>query len=300
MSTPSDAVIVWGEVLWDRFLGTTGDRDDAELGGAPANVAWHLGLAGGWPRLVSRVGDDEAGRRALARLGEIVDVSLVQVDHERATGEVEIRVDRGEPRYTLVPGRAWERIALTEAARAAIAEAGVIVFGTLAQRAADGFAAWQAAIGSTRALKVCDVNLRAGDRDAPHVRAALDTADVIKLNDRELATLRDWLGWVDPIAELRKRPRIVAITHGAAGSTLFGATPRGRTIEIPGEHATGAGDNIGCGDAYLAILVHGLTLGWDLAACGRAASRWAAAVAGVRGATPWFSEDQVEDLLEAA
>jgi sugar/nucleoside kinase (ribokinase family) len=73
-----------------------------------------------------------------------------------------------------------------------------------------------------------------------------------------------------------------------------------RTIEIPGERATGVGDSVGCGDAYLAILVHGLTLGWDLAACGKAASRWAAAVASARGATPWFSEEQVEDLLEAA
>jgi fructokinase len=312
MSTPSDAVIVWGEVLWDRFIASSpasrsSTGDDAELGGAPANVAWHLGLAGGWPRLVSRVGDDEAGRRALARLGEIVDVSLVQVDPERATGEVEIKLDRGEPRYTLVPGRAWERIALTEAARAALGEAGVVVFGTLAQRDPAGFAGWRHAIELARCLKVCDLNLRPGDREAPHIRAAIDAADIIKLNDRELAMLREWLGWTDPIGELRKRPRIVLVTHGAAGSTVFcgqgahlasATTPR--TIEIPGEVATGAGDNIGCGDAYLAIFVHGLTLGWDIAACGRAASRWAAAVAGTRGATPWFSEEQVEDLLEAA
>jgi fructokinase len=309
MSTPSDAVIVWGEVLWDRFVlsstvaAATPHRDDAELGGAPANVAWHLGLAGGWPRLVSRVGNDEAGRRAVARLGEIVDVSLVQIDAERATGEVEIRLDRGEPRYTLVPGRAWERIALTDEGRSAIGEAGVFVFGTLAQRDEVGFAGWRDAIGNARCLKVCDVNLRRGDRDAPHIRAAIDAADIIKLNDRELAMLRDWLGWGDPIAELRRRPRIVVVTHGAAGSTLFGGLagePRPRTIEIPGEIAATPGDNIGCGDAYLAILIHGLTLGWDLAACGRAASRWAAAVAGARGATPWFSEEQVEDLLEAA
>src|SRR5262245_59375770 len=33
-------ILVWGEVLWDRF--PDGDR----LGGAPANVAWHLGQLG--------------------------------------------------------------------------------------------------------------------------------------------------------------------------------------------------------------------------------------------------------------
>jgi len=64
--------------------------------------------------------------------------------------------------------------------------------------------------------------------------------------------------------------------------------------------AAAGGDNVGCGDAYLAILVHGMTLGWDLATSGRAASRWAAAVAGVRGATPRFSDEQIDDLLEAA
>ena len=286
---------MWGEVLWDRFP-DLGDGD--QLGGAPANVAWHLGHAGGWPRLVSRVGDDDDGRLAVARLGEVVDVSLVQVDRERATGEVRVTIERGEPRYKLVPDRAWERIACTTGAREAIAEAGVLVYGTLAQRSAEGFAGWRAAIDGARCLKVCDVNLRAGDRDAPHVRAAIEAADVVKLNDRELGLLRDWLGWADPIGELRKRPRIVAVTHGDAGSTLYGSTPR--TIEISGERAATGGDNVGCGDAYLAILVHGLTLGWDLAACGRAASRWAAAVAGVRGATPWFSEEQVEELLEAA
>src|SRR4029079_17803648 len=99
-------VVVWGEVLWDRF------PDGDQLGGAPTNVAWHLARRGVAVALVTRVGDDDDGRRAVAALGAAgVDVSLVQVDAERATGEVVIEVDAaGEPRYRLVPGRAWERI----------------------------------------------------------------------------------------------------------------------------------------------------------------------------------------------
>ena len=68
-------------------------------------------------------------------------------------------------------------------------------------------------------------------------------------------------------------------------------------IEIAGVAARPGGDNVGCGDAYVAILVHGMTLGWDLAAGGAAASRWAAAVAGERGATPLFSDDVIDALL---
>src|SRR6185436_18695965 len=103
MST--DAVVIWGELLWDRYpaawalpggsdrrsqIAGGGDPDGSaggagdnvprgidQLGGAPANVAWHFAQAGGWAQLVTRVGDDEDGRRALAMLDGLVDISLV-------------------------------------------------------------------------------------------------------------------------------------------------------------------------------------------------------------------------------
>jgi fructokinase len=287
------AVVIWGEVLWDLF------PDGAELGGAPANLAWHLGQAGGWARLVTRVGDDEEGRRAIERLEHHVDVSLVQVDRERATGVVEVAVHQGEPRYRLVPGRAWERIACTAPVREALSEASVLVYGTLAQRTREGLDAWAQAIEVARScLKVYDLNLRKGtdteteERDA--VEAGIAAADVIKVNDRELAALADWHGWPAPIPALRAGRRVLAVTHGAAGSTLYSDAG---VIELAAVPPRRAGDNVGCGDAYLAILIHGLTLGWDLGECGSAASRWAAAVAEHRGATPAFDDERVAELL---
>src|ERR1700690_1368562 len=108
MSSSSDqAVVIWGELLWDRF--PDGDR----LGGAPANVAWHLGMAGGWAQLVTRVGDDADGHRAIEQLEALVDTALIQIDRERATGEVLVAIANGEPSYRLVPGRAWQRIECT-------------------------------------------------------------------------------------------------------------------------------------------------------------------------------------------
>jgi fructokinase len=290
MSTSDEAVIVWGEVLWDRF------PDGDQLGGAPANVAWHIGQAGGWSRLVTRVGADEDGRRAVSVLSEMVDTSLVQVDAERATGEVGVRLENGEARYTLHPGRAWERISCTDGVKTALAEAGVMVFGTLAQRTPEGLAEWRkaAAAASATCTRVCDLNLRPGDKQVAAIREAIEVADVLKVNDRELEALRMLLGWSDPLAELRARKQILAVTHGDAGSTLYG---EGAAIEIPGVRATPGGDNVGCGDAYVAILVLGMTMGWDLETSGHAASRYAAAVASVRGATPRFTEEEIAELL---
>jgi fructokinase len=293
MST-DQAVVVWGEVLWDRF--PDGDR----LGGAPANCAFHIGQAGGWAQLVTRIGDDEDGHRAIDLLADIVDTTLVQVDDERATGEVRVTIENGEPRYSLVAGRAWERIACTDLVRESIEMAGVFIFGTLALRTPDAFAQWQLAEAASRGkcLRVLDANLRPIDRgDAalrPILEAVLDAADVVKINDQELVMIRELLHWPDPLATLRERERVIAVTHGAQGSTLFG---RGHSIEVPAVHAAPGGDNVGCGDAYLAILVHGMTLGWDLETCGRAAARWAAAVAEARGATPTFHHARIEELL---
>ena len=339
MST--DAVVIWGELLWDRYpaawalpdgsdqrsqiagggdgsaggspqRGEKAPRGIDRLGGAPANVAWHFAQAGGWAQLVTRVGDDEDGRRAIAMLDGLVDTSLVQIDPDRATGVVTIDVDQGEPRYTLHPGRAWERIECTDAVRDAIHDAGMLVYGTLSQRTADGFAQWRLALeAGSRVLKVYDANLRPNDQASHVIGHALDHADLVKLNDREVAQLRDLFGWADPIARLRTpgdsalgraresqpaRPRILVVTHGAAGSTIYPL--EGPAIDIPGLPAPAGGDNVGCGDAYLALLLFGMTCGWDLATSGRIASRWAAAVAGVRGATPLFDDERIAELLE--
>ena len=260
MSTSDEAVVVWGEVLWDRF------PDGDQLGGAPANVAWHIGQARGWAQLITRVGDDDDGRLAIARLSECVDTSLVQIDPDRATGEVTIAVDNGEPRYTMHHGRAWERIACTDSVRTAIAEAGVFVFGTLSQLAPEGLASWRLAVAaaSRRCLRVCDVNLRrttggvlagAGPRPSNDVALegehlavfeAIAAADLIKVNDRELDALARWLGWPDPIAALRDRRdpatragpalsaddtanrRIVVVTHGGlVVKNVFGDFSKG-------------------------------------------------------------------------
>jgi fructokinase len=288
------SVVIWGEVLWDRF------PDGDKLGGAPANVAWHLGQAGGWARLVSRVGDDDDGRRAIERLSQACDTDLVQVDRERATGEVKVDLIGGEPRYTLVPGRAWERIECTADVATALGESGVLVYGTLAQHTETGIAGWRTAIEAAHegCLKVCDVNLRRTSTTTREERRAVEeaiaAADIVKVNDVELARIAEWFGWRDPVARLRESKRVVAITHGARGSTLYAD---GGIVHIEGLAARPGGDNVGCGDAYVAILVHGMTLGWDLHASGSAASRWAAAVASERGATPVFSDDVIDRLL---
>ena len=90
---PRPRFIAWGELLWDLF------RDGPRLGGAAANAAYHAACLGAQSHLVSRVGQDELGARALRELSELgVDVNVVQVDADAPTGTVQVEIVHGEPR----------------------------------------------------------------------------------------------------------------------------------------------------------------------------------------------------------
>jgi fructokinase len=288
-------IVSWGEVLWDRF------PDGPRLGGAPTNVAWHLAMIGARVTLATRIGDDDPGREAkqlLARRG--VDVSLVQSDPERATGEVEIQVEAGEPRYRLVPGRAWERIEASQAVKHAVARASAFVFGTLSQRTPEGLRGWREAVEACgeATLKVCDPNLRPNAVDKDAIAQALEVVDVLKVGERELALIerqlgrRDLLEWL--LGVRTPAARLVAITRGPAGSTLHTPTAR---CEVPAWHPSHPVDNVGCGDAYVAVLAHGLARDWALGDIAAIAMRWSGAVAAERGATPDWDAETIQRLL---
>ncbi len=51
-----------GEILWDML------PDGKQLGGAPANFAYHAQALGGRGVVVSYIGDDELGKEILSRL----------------------------------------------------------------------------------------------------------------------------------------------------------------------------------------------------------------------------------------
>jgi fructokinase len=276
--------VSWGEVLWDLF------PDAERLGGAPANVAYHLAALGRAVALVSRVGDDEAGRRAVSALAAGgVDVSAVQVDGEgRPTGAVEVALEGGEARYRLRAGCAWEHIQFDGAAAAAVAGARAICFGTLSQRQAPARRALEQALARREpgCLAVCDLNLRPGEQDRELVRWALGAADLVKLNEREEHQLAAMFGVDDVVrwllADLGMRQ--VALTRGPAGCSLV--TQAGQKFDQAGFPATAGGDTVGCGDAFTAVWVDRLLAGTPLAAALESACRYAAFVASQAGATP--------------
>src|SRR5215218_4494539 len=97
-------IVGLGEILWDVLPG------GKQLGGAPANFAYHANALGARGAVVSRVGDDELGREILARLDALgVDRAHVSTDLDHPTGTVDVRLDgAGVPEYVIHEGVAWD------------------------------------------------------------------------------------------------------------------------------------------------------------------------------------------------
>jgi len=284
-------VVCWGEILWDRF------PDGRRLGGAPANVAYHLAALGARVALISRVGNGEPGRTARAALADRgVDVSLIQVDADLPTGSVEVDTDGdGNATYRLNRGGAWEHIALTGDGAARVAGASALVYGTFCQRNPEARDALMRALDTApeRCLRVCDPNLRATGVDLDILIASLERADVVKINHREAETIERLVGTGDAVAWLLgKRARLVAFTRGADGSCLH---TQAEKIDHSGFPASG-GDTVGAGDAYTAVLVRGLLADAPLPSLVERADRYGAFVASQRGATPKISVSFARDV----
>ncbi|HLU67170.1 MAG TPA: PfkB family carbohydrate kinase [Kofleriaceae bacterium] len=290
-------LVAWGEILWDLF------PSGPLLGGAPANLAYHLAVIGAEVALVSRVGADEPGREALERLGAAgVDVSAVQRDAGRPTGSVRVDVEGGEARYSLNRGGAWEYIELDAAARALIARSRAICFGSLAQRRPGARAALTAALAARPpgCLAVCDLNLRRGEQDSDLVRWALEQADLLKINEREERQIAALFGVRDPVAWLLGElgAAQVALTRGAAGCSIIDRS--GARVDQPGVPAAPGGDTVGCGDAFTAVWVHLHLAGAPPARIAEAACRYATFVASRPGATPAVPAEVAAAVAAAA
>lgn len=292
-------VLCYGEILWD-FL-----PDGLFLGGAPANVAYHLSRLGLDTRLISAVGRDTLGDEALRRLRHWkLDTELIARHVGLPTGNVVAELsDAGDARYEITQSVAWDQIPAGLDAVQIATGASALIFGTLALRSAVNRAALDRllAVLPAEAFRVLDVNLRAPHDDLDLARSLASRATLLKLNAAEAARLADAAeGEVPGLEEAHARvlhsrhacPLIVVTAgHRGAGMLRDGLV---WTWE-PGREVAVA-DTIGAGDGFLAHLLSSLLSGrssdGELLARACRHGEW---IATQRGATPAYPPSKDQD-----
>jgi fructokinase len=279
-------VVGIGEVLWDLF------PDGPQLGGAPANFAYHALALGARATVLTRVGKDRFGHEILEHF-KTMDLPLgtVQLDDEVPTGTVTVTLNgNGVPHFIIHEDVAWDRLEITQTARDAVSNADAICFGTLAQRKPVSRAAIQQLVGASpaNALRVFDLNLRQQFYSREIIEQSLLLANVVKLNDAELSVLSELfqLGDSPPVQIVKLARdfdlRLVALTCGPQGSLLY---QHGRwSKQAP--PAVKVVDTVGAGDSFTAALVMGLLAEMDLDVIHSSAAEVAGYVCSQVGATP--------------
>ena len=287
-----------GEVLWDLLPG------GRQLGGAPANFAYHAHALGAESLVVSRVGRDDLGRDLVEHLNALgLVTSGISVDPAAPTGTVSVTLDpTGQPTYTIHTDVAWDFLEAGPEVLRAAAGADAVCFGTLAQRHPVARDSIRRLLQATRpeALRIFDINLRQRFWSREVIVESLALANVLKLNDEELPILMDLLGWPCEddqglMARLAQRfdLRAVALTRGARGSLLWTAD---RSWNWPGSDLKVA-DTVGAGDSYTAALALGLLSRKSPEDILRIAHRVADFVCTQPGATPPMPADFADEFV---
>jgi fructokinase len=293
-----------GEILWD-VIGS-----DEYLGGAPLNFGAHARKLGHEVMLLSAVGDDERGHRALELLRKRgMSTEFVQVLPGQNTGTAEVYLDsEGKPTFRIVRPAAYDFVDLSRNDLRRIAELQPqwIYYGTLYHMSAQAMSSTLKLLEAVpTAKRFYDVNLRDGHWSIGAVEELSAHATVVKLSDAEAESLDVPIqaeGQGTSVEEFCRRwmaqygCEIMCVTFGERGSSIL---KDGTYSEVPGYRVQVA-DTVGAGDAFSGAFLHGLEQGWDPQHIGAFANAVGALVASRSGALPEWNVAEVLTMMNTA
>ena len=283
--------VIFGELLYDHY-----PNGEKFLGGAPLNVAWHLQGFGLRPILVTRIGQDTEGELALTdmiRWG--LDTCAVQIDHKHKTGSVLVSQRSGDNQFEIEPEQAWDFISSPLVLEwLKHLPCSLIYAGSLAQRSPVSHKTLQRIMLETKLPVFIDINLREPWSKANIIEQCLDVAHWLKVSGDELAsltaiTINSPESIQQAVSSLKTKHDISEfyITNGDEGSLLINDNGSKQFFA----KSITAVDTVGAGDAFSAVAILGLHLGWSDFQIIKNANEFAAGICQGQGGTPLKKKD---------
>lgn len=249
----NDIVVGLGEILWDVF------PERKVLGGAPANFAYHVSQFGFNGYAVSAIGEDLLGKEILSNMEEKGLNYLIETT-DYPTGTVQVQLNKaGVPTYEICENVAWDNIPFTPRTENLAKNAKAVCFGSLAQRNKASRETIRKFISlmPANSLKIFDINLRLNFYTKEIIEDSLKIANIMKINDEEVAIVAQLFKWEGDEQEICVRLlekynlEILILTKGTEGSFVF--TPRQTSYQpTPKIHVA---DTVGAGDSFTAAFV---------------------------------------------
>ena len=232
-----------------------------EFGGCAGNIAYNLRLLGGEPRIMATVGSDFGNYEAwLLRHG--VNLDHVSEVSGMLTAQAYITTDLDDNQIT-----AFHPGAMNEAHRNTVPVNAGIQIGIVSPDGRQGMLDHAAQLHAAGIPFIFDPGQGLPMFDGDDLRHFVDLATWVALNDYEARLLMERTGWSE--ADLAGRVKALIVTRGAQGSRIWTGAEQ---LDIPVVKPAAILDPTGCGDAYRAGLLHGISRGLSWAEAGRLAA----------------------------
>lgn len=281
-----------GEILFDIY------PNHKRLGGAPLNFIYHIKKLTDNGNIISRVGKDVLGNKAINDLKHSeLSFDFIQHDHHHPTGMALVTLDEnGTPNFKIEPECAYDFIELNDENESLInADTDCLYFGTLAQRSDISRKTIQSFFN--RGLKYfVDLNLRQNFYNEEIINSSLKAADFLKVNYEEMHVINDMLLQSEYSTERvayeimdKFDIKMIAVTRGKDGSSIFenGKRYDHSNVDVKVLDTTGAGD------AFAAVLCVGYLHGLEIPYINKLANDFASEICQFEGALPKY--DRIYD-----
>ncbi len=232
-----------------------------EYGGCGGNIAFNLSMLGGKGMLMATVGKDFGPYREWMN-SHGIDVSMVSELADEFTAQAYITTDVDDNQIT-----AFHPGAMNFSHQQHVpANAGVEI-GIISPDGRDGMIQHAQEFADAEIPFIFDPGQQLPQFDGAQLLDFIDKASWLTVNDYEAQMVQDKTGLAP--AEMADRLDALIVTRGGEGSHVY---HDGHRIEIPAASTAQISDPTGCGDAYRAGLLYGISRELDWQVTGRLAS----------------------------
>lgn len=232
-----------------------------EFGGCAGNIAYNLKMLGGKPLIMATVGDDhQPYSYRMDKLG--LDRSHVRHVEGAFCAQAFITTDIQDNQIT-----AFHPGAMNHAHLNSIMDAKDVSLGIVAPDGRDGMLQHAKEFHEAGIPFIFDPGQGMPMFNGDELMNFIAMADYVTVNDYEAKMLQEKTG--KTLEELACHVKALIVTLGAEGSLIYSG---GEAISIPSVEPEAVVDPTGCGDAYRAGLLYGISNGMDWRTTGRLAS----------------------------
>jgi len=261
-----------------------------EYGGCAGNIAYNLKLLEGEPLIMATIGTD--GAPYLARLEEQrIERRCIRTIENAYTAQAFITTDAGGNQIT-----AFHPGAMTFSHQNRVAEAGKVALAIVAPDGRDGMLQHARDCAELGIPFIFDPGQGLPMFNGTELTHLVELASYVAANDYEAELLTERTGLT--LEQIAQRVQALVVTRGELGAQIY---LHERRVDIPCVPATCIVDPTGCGDAFRAGLLYGLTKGMDWETTGRLASLMGSIKIGSQGGQNHaLSRAEIDERFERA